>query len=94
MMLDSIVTRDMAVFEFTKEDVGKVVVNAQGEEVGRIVDTQGGNAYVDPDPNVTETIRAKLGWSDSDDDTYPLTGNGVDEPVVKVTEDEVHLKSL
>lgn len=84
----------MAVFEFTKEDVDKVVVNAEGEEVGRIVDTQGGNAYVNPDPDITETIRAKLGWSGRNDDTYTLTGNGVDEPVEKVTEDEVHLRSL
>ena len=84
----------MAVFEFTKEDVGKVVVTAEGEEVGRIVDTQGGNAYVDPDPSVAETAEANLGWSDVDDDTYTLTGNGVDKPVEKVTEDEVQLRSF
>lgn len=94
MVVSPVMTTCMAVFEFTKEDVGKAVLNADGEKVGLIVDTRGGKAYVEPEPNVADTIMAKLGWADRDDDTYELTGNGVDEPVAKVTDDAVHLRTL
>ena len=77
----------MAVIEFTKDDVGKPVITGSEERVGRIVETRGGTAYVDPDPDVVDTIRSKLGWSDTDEETYPLNGDDVTE----VTDDEVRL---
>lgn len=80
----------MAVIEFTKDDVGKSVVAAGGGRVGRIVDTRGGTAYVDPEPDVVDTISAKLGWSDADEETYELNGNHVEE----VTDDEVRLAAI
>lgn len=84
----------MATVEFTKDDVGKTVVDANGNPVGKIVDTQGGDAYVDPDPNIIDTVRANLGWDHRDDDDYILTGNGTDEHVEAVTDDEVRLRSF
>lgn len=67
----------MAVIGFTKEDVGKPVVDTKGERVGRIVDTRGETAYVDPDPDVVDTIKSKLGWTDTDEENYELDGNDV-----------------
>lgn len=80
----------MAVIEFTKEDVGKSVIDASGERVGRIVDTRGGAAYVDPDPDIVDNIKSKLGWRDGDEETYELEGINVEE----VTDDRVHLNPL
>lgn len=80
----------MAVIEFTKDDVGKPVVDSRGERVGRIVETRGGTAFVDPDPNVVETIRSKLGWEDADADAYELHGDDVKES----TDDEIRLSPL
>ena len=80
----------MAVIEFTKEDVGKSVVDANGEQVGQIMDTRGGAAYVDPDPDIVDTIESKLGWGDVDKETYELKGLNVEE----VTDDKVHLTPL
>lgn len=80
----------MAVIEFTKDDVGKSVIAGGKERIGRIVETRGGTAYVDPDPDVADTIRSELGWSDVDEETYPLNGDDVTE----VTDDEVRLGSL
>lgn len=80
----------MAVIEFTKEDVGKQVVDASGTQVGQVVDTRGGTAYVDPNPDMVDTIRTKLGWGNLDEDAYPLDGNDVEE----VTDSKVQLAPL
>ncbi len=77
----------MAVIEFTKEDVGKSVVDARGERVGRIVDTQGGAAYVEPDPGLLDEVKSYLGWRDGMEDNQELLGKYVEE----VTADEVRL---
>ncbi|WP_276253467.1 hypothetical protein [Halomontanus rarus] len=74
---------------FTDDDVGKSVVNANNDEIGIIAAVEHGTAHVEPDPGVTDTIKAKLGWKDTDDDTYPLQEGSVDH----VTDDHVHLKS-
>jgi sporulation protein YlmC with PRC-barrel domain len=72
----------------TEDDEGKRVVNARGDEVGRLVDVEHGNAYVDPDPGITETLMSKLGWGDGhDDDTYRLDPDHVET----VTDDEIRL---
>lgn len=82
----------MAVIEFTKDDVGKAVLDADGNQVGRIVDTEGGTGFVEPDPNVVETIRSKLGWEDRDRDEgeYRLDG----DDVTAVTDDTVRLAPM
>ena len=76
------------VHTFTEDDEGKKVVNSDGETVGMISDVSHGTAYVDPDPGIAERLMAKLGWSDRDDDDYPLQENSVDH----VDDDGVHLK--
>lgn len=80
----------MAVIEFTKEDVGKSVVDANGQRMGQIVDTRGGAAYVDPDPDAVDAIKSKLGWNETDDETYEINGKDVEE----ATDQEVRLHPL
>lgn len=75
---------------FTDDEEGKTVVNADGDEIGRIVDVRGGTAYVDPDPGMMDTIRSKLGWGDADDDTYALEDSKVEE----ITDRNVRLRRL
>jgi hypothetical protein len=75
--------------QFTDDDEGKTVVNADGEEVGIIADVENGTAHVEPDPGITDKMMAPLGWSDRDEDTYPLQ----EESVESISDDEVRLVS-
>ncbi|MFC7046513.1 PRC-barrel domain containing protein [Halobacteriaceae archaeon GCM10025711] len=50
------------VVTFTGDDEGKTVVNKDGDEIGVIKEVRTGTAYVDPDPNLLDTIRSKLSW--------------------------------
>lgn len=71
-----------------ESDRGKPVRNAEGEQVGRVMAVKHGKAYVQPDPGLTDSIRAKLGWGRSDEDTYELTANSI----AAITDDEVRLE--
>lgn len=72
----------------TESDEGKRVVNAEGDEIGMISEVRGGTAYVDPDPGITDTITSKLGWSDRDEDDYPLDRSSIE----MASDDEIRLK--
>lgn len=73
---------------FTDTDAGKQVADANGHPVGRIVEVQGGVAYLRPDPEVVEAVSATLGWTDDvDDGAHPLRR----EHVALVSRDEVRL---
>ncbi|WP_265110051.1 PRC-barrel domain containing protein [Halosolutus halophilus] len=75
---------------FTADDEGKRVVNAQGDEIGVVHDVERGTAHVKPDPGMTDTIKSKLGWGDADDETYALDADSVE----RITDDEVRLGRL
>ena len=80
----------MQTTQFTDDDVGKTVVNGDGDDVGLVSAVKHGTAYVDPDPGITTRITAALGWENIDDeDGYPLQ----EEAVATVTDDEVRLRS-
>lgn len=74
--------------QFTEDDQGKSVVMGD-DKVGMIQRVEGGTAYVDPDPGITDQIKSKLDWGDVDEDTYPLREDRVDT----ITDDEVRLQS-
>ncbi len=80
----------MAKMSYTDDDVGKTVVNAEGRTVGTVTAVRHGTAYVDPDPGMFDRVKAKLGWEDVDDDTYPLQENEVST----ITDDEIRLQRL
>ncbi len=71
----------------SESDEGKEVVNANGESIGRVVDVQHGTAHVDPDPGLTDSIMSKLGWAESDEETYQLDSSAVES----VTDDEIRI---
>lgn len=77
----------MQELNFTDADVGKRVVNSKGKKVGLVTEIRNGTAYVDPDTGMFDTIKAKLGWEDADDDAYPLQKTAV----ASVTDDEIRL---
>jgi hypothetical protein len=76
--------------QFTDDDEGKRVVNADGDEIGIIETVERGSAHVNPDPGITDTIKSKLGWGDSDEESYELTERNVET----ITDDEVRLDRL
>ena len=69
---------------------GKRVVTADGDEVGMVTGVREDVIYVDPDPGVTDTIAAKLGWDDVSESDYTLRADDVQ----RVTDDELHLATL
>lgn len=74
--------------EFTDDDEGKTVVNPVGEEVGIVELVSDGTAYVEPHPNWTDRIKARVGWEDTPDASEQhLEEQFVDE----ITDDEVIL---
>lgn len=79
----------MARTTLTENDEGKAVVNRDGETIGMISGFRGGQAFVDPDPGITDKIMSKLGWKDTDADDYALDPDHVEQ----VTDDEVHLST-
>ncbi len=72
----------------TKDDEGKRVLNSDGTAIGRIVEVEDGRGYVDPDPSLTDTIKAKLGWGDVTADAHPLDEGSIE----KIADDGVHLR--
>ncbi len=74
---------------FTSDDEDKRVISSDGDAIGMITEVEGSTAYVDPDPGITDSVKTKLGWGESDEDTYALR----DEHVETVTDDEVRLGS-
>lgn len=78
----------MARTEITDDDQGKKVVNDRGDEIGIVKDVRAGTAHVDPDPGMTDQLKSKLGWGDTDEDTYPLQ----DEMIETVMDDEIRVR--
>lgn len=72
----------------TDDEKGKSVVNTDGDRLGIVTDVPDASIAIKPNPGVVDTIRAKLGWGDSDDEDYVLSVDRIEE----VTEGEVRLK--
>ncbi|WP_336023304.1 PRC-barrel domain containing protein [Halobellus salinisoli] len=71
----------------TEDDEGKNVVNYNGEQIGRVIEVEHGEAHVDPDPGLTDTIRSKLGWGEGDKESYRLDNSKIES----VSDNEIHL---
>ncbi len=80
----------MSTTEITTDDEGKRVVSADGEKIGMVTEVRGGMAYVDPDPGMFESIKAKMDWGDAGEDSYPLDG----DKIAEVTDDEIRLSQF
>ncbi len=74
--------------EITDADEGKPVVHGE-DKLGIVATVDHGTAHIEPDPGLTDKIKARLGWAETDEETYPLQ----EETVAEVTDDEVRLHS-
>jgi len=69
----------------TERDVGKPIVDADENSLGRIAGVTGNEIEVDPDPDLLDRVKARFGWKDRDGDTYRIDA----DRVKTVTDDEV-----
>jgi len=76
------------VAEITEDEEGKSVLSSDGEEVGVVIDVQYGTARVEPDPGLTDELKAKVGFGDTDEESYPLQ----EERIETITDDEIRLR--
>ena len=74
--------------EISGDDTGKEVVNADGDEIGVVMEVEDGTAYVDPVQGLDGQLKSKLGWGESDATTYPLRNDAIDA----VTDDQIRLQ--
>ena len=74
--------------QFTSQEEGKRVVNHNGDVIGIVESVEAGTPYVKPDPGVTDTIMATMGWGDADEETYALDEGDVEA----ITDDEVRIQ--
>ena len=66
--------------EFTEADEGASVFDADREKFGVVTEVRDGTAYVEPDPSLTEEMKAKLDWGshEADEETFALNGDWVE----------------
>lgn len=78
----------------TADDTGKPIVDSEGNHVGIIADVSGDTVSVEPNPDITEDVRATLSWGDADDD-YQIGAEALkrnpraDVPVFKLLPEEL-----
>ncbi|WP_137283708.1 PRC-barrel domain containing protein [Halorussus salinisoli] len=67
--------------EFTQDDEGASVFDADREKIGVVVEVRDGDAYVEPEPSLTEELKAKLDWGshEADRDAYALESEWIDD---------------
>lgn len=54
------------------EAVGAVVLDAAGDRVGVVTDSDGDRLFVRPEPGTLDAVASKLGWMEGHRDAYPL----------------------
>ncbi|WP_226039032.1 hypothetical protein [Natrinema sp. DC36] len=73
----------------TDDDVGKSVESADGETLGTVVDADAERAHLDPEPDMTDSIKAVLDWEPETGDVVPLEDDAIDE----ITDDAVRIRA-
>ncbi|MBX0294911.1 PRC-barrel domain containing protein [Haloarcula nitratireducens] len=73
---------------FTDDDEGKEVVDASGNTLGLVTEIEDDTAFVDPDPGLTETVKADLGRADADSDEYTVKQDAVETKA----DEKLHLR--
>jgi len=68
--------------------IGNDVVDTHGDRVGVVTAVEYGTPLVDPDPGLTDKLKARLGWEDASDEDFPLQEAAIDT----VTDDEIRLR--
>ncbi|UPV72727.1 hypothetical protein M0R89_09215 [Halorussus limi] len=77
--------------QISESDVGKPVLDADGNRVGTVADVEDDIAYVDPDTTLTDRIKSKLDLEESRRKTgYPVS----EARIASVSDDEIRLKRV
>lgn len=71
----------------TEDEVDKTVVDAEGTEVGTVVEIHHGAAHVSADEETVEKLQTRLPQGGIDDRTYAVH----DESVAEITDDRLVL---
>ncbi|WP_224449106.1 hypothetical protein [Haloprofundus salilacus] len=69
------------------DDEGKPLLDGTGEHVGFVADVEDGTAYVEPDRDIDDESKRRLGWGPSKAETYPLRCDAIDS----VTDEKIRL---
>lgn len=56
---------------------GYVVLDAAGDRVGVVTDSDDDRLYVEPDPGALDAVASKLGWMEGRRDAYPIESEHV-----------------
>ncbi|WP_408957779.1 PRC-barrel domain-containing protein [Natrinema sp. 74] len=76
--------------DFTTDDEGKPVVTADGEQIGTVREVDVHTARVEPGPDMSDSIKSRLGWRATETTTYRLD----EEYVESISDDEVRIRRL
>ncbi|WP_339104503.1 hypothetical protein [Haloterrigena salinisoli] len=76
---------EMGRIELSEDDQGKDVVDETGEQIGIVAEVEGQTAYVDPEPGLTDRLKARMNWGGHDDEDYPIEASEINE----ITDSEV-----
>ncbi|TYL37668.1 hypothetical protein CV102_15115 [Natronococcus pandeyae] len=79
---------DESAIELSADDQGKDVVDERGETVGIVAEVEGQTAYIDPQPGLTDRLKARLNWGGHGDDDYPVEAAQISD----ITDDEIVLR--
>lgn len=75
--------------ELSQDDQGKDVVDESGQQIGMVAEVEGQTAYVDPEPGLTDRLKARMDWGGHGDDDYPVESS----QILEITDDEVVIRS-
>ncbi|AHG04022.1 hypothetical protein HALDL1_10735 [Halobacterium sp. DL1] len=73
---------------FNADDKGKKVMTNDGDSVGTVQEVEEDTAHVQPDSDLSTSIRQRLGWAKDDKEMFALDNSHVRS----FTDDEVYLK--
>ena len=82
-------TVDTGPVELSSDDQGKDVVDETGQQIGIVAEVEGQTAYIDPEPGLTDRLKARLNWGGHGDDDYPVDSSAINQ----ITDDEVIIES-
>ncbi len=82
-------TVDTGPVELSSDDQGKDVVDETGQQIGIVAEVEDQTAYIDPEPGLTDRLKARLNWGGHGDDDYPVDSSEINQ----ITDDEVIIES-
>ncbi|QCW03873.1 hypothetical protein [Natrinema pallidum] len=80
---------DASPIELSHHEQGKDVVDESGQQIGMVAAVEGQTAYVDPEPGLTDRLKARLDWGGHGDEDYPVDSS----QILEITDDAIVVRS-